>query len=124
MRKLTVICAFAALMLAINSPAYASITVTDVVDSSDGQTGTYFFPYAETDLRRDDAPWYRYWNDDWGWTHTFSPPGPAPASIISATLAIRAWDVDPTVYPEVDEIYVGTDSTGIYLGNLNDMDDL
>ena len=127
MRKLTVICAFAALMLTFNSPAYASITVTDVVNSTgqaDPPTTTYFFPYAETDLRRDDAPWYRYWNDDWGWTHTFSPPGPTPASIISATLAIRAWDVDPMTVPEVDEIYVGTDSTGIYLGNLNDMDDL
>jgi len=127
MRKLTVICAFAALMLAFNSPANANITVADVVDSSgqaDPPTTTYFFPYAETDLRRDDAPWYRYWNDDWGWTHTFSPPGPAPASIISATLDIRAWDVDPMTVPEVDEIYVGTDSTGIYLGNLNDMDDL
>jgi len=126
MRKLIAICVFAALMLAVNSPANASITITDVVDDSDGQAGTYFFPYAETDTRRDHAPWYRWWNEDWGWTHTFSPPGPAPVSIISATLAIEAWDVDPGLYlyPEVDEIYVGTDSTGIYLGDLNDMDDV
>ncbi len=123
MRKLIAICAFAALILAVNGPANASITVADMVDSSDGQAGTYFFPYAETDTRREDAPWYRWWNEDWGWTHTFSPPGPASASIISATLDIRAWDVDPTTDPEVDEVYVGTDSTGIYLGDLNDMDD-
>ncbi len=95
-----------------------------MVDSSDGQAGTYFFPYAETDTRREDAPWYRWWNEDWGWTHTFSPPGPAPVSIISATLTIEAWDVDTGLYPEIDEIYVGTDSTGIFLGDLNDMDDV
>jgi len=124
MRKLIAICVFAALMLAVNSPANASITITDVVDDSDGQAGTYFFPYAETDTRRDHAPWYRWWNEDWGWTHTFSPPGPAPVSIISATLAIEAWDVDTGLEPEIDEIYVGTDSAGIFLGDLNDMDDV
>jgi len=124
MRKLIAICVFAALMLAVNSPANASITVVDMVDSSDGQAGTYFFPYAETDTRREDAPWYRWWNEDWGWTHTFSPPGPAPVSIISATLAIEAWDVDPGPYPEIDKIYVGTDSAGIFLGDLNDLDDV
>jgi len=124
MRKLIAICVFAALMLAVNSQANASITVVDMVDSSDGQAGTYFFPYAETDTRREDAPWYRWWNEDWGWTHTFSPPGPAPVSIISATLAIEAWDVDPGPYPEIDKIYVGTDSAGIFLGDLNDLDDV
>ncbi len=126
MKKLIAFCVFAVLMLSVNSPANANITVVDMVDSSDGQAGTYFFPYAETDTRREDAPWYRWWNEDWGWSHTFSPPGPAPVSIISATLAIEAWDVDPGLYlyPEVDEIYVGTDSTGIYLGDLNDMDDV
>ena len=98
-----------------------------MVDSSDGQAGTYFFPYAETDTRREDAPWYRWWNEDWGWTHTFSPPGPAPVSIISATLVIEAWDVDLGPYPEhyeIDEIYVGTDSAGIFLGDLNDLDNV
>ena len=125
MRKLTLICAFAALMLAFNSPAYASITVTDVVDSTgqaDPPTTTYFFPYAETDLRRDDAPWYRYWNDDWGWTHTFSPPGPAPASIISATLDIRAWDVDYPFDSEVD-IIIGGGLGGTNIGTLQGGDD-
>jgi len=124
MRKLIAICVFAALMLAVNSQANASITVVDMVDSSNGQAGTYFFPYAETDTRREDAPWYRWWNEDWGWTHTFSPPGPAPVSIISATLAIEAWDVDPGPYPEIDKIYVGTDSAGIFLGDLNDLDNV
>ena len=118
--KLIAICAFAALMLAVNSPANASITVADMVDSSDVQAGTYFFPYAETDTRREDAPWYRWWDEDWGWTHTFSPPGPTPASIISATLAIRAWDVDS---PSEIDIVLGGGTSGTNIGTLQGGDD-
>ena len=126
MRKLIAICVFAALMLTVNSPANASITITDVVDDSDSQANTYFSSTpTDTDATRPSpTDTYRWWNEDWGWTHTFSPPGPAPVSIISATLAIEAWDVDPEPYPEIDEIYVGTDSAGIFLGDLNDMDDV
>jgi len=120
MRKLIAICAFATLMLAVNSPASASITVADMVDSSDGQAGTYFFPYAETDPRRGDAPWYRWWDEVWGWTHTFSPPGPAPTSIISATLAIKAWDVDS---PSEVDIILGGSSSGTNIGSLQGGDD-
>ncbi len=97
MRKLIAICAFAALMLAVNSPAYASITVADMLDFSDGQSNTYFLPPGSSlgqIAPHPDAIYYRWWDEDWGWTHTFSPPGPAPASIISATLAIKVWDVD------------------------------
>ena len=126
MRKLIAICVFAALMLAVNSPANASITITDVVDDSDGQANTYFSSTpTDTDATRPSpTDTYRWWNEDWGWIHTFSPPGPAPASIISATLAIEAWDVDPGLEPEIDKIYVGTDSAGIFLGDLNDLDDV
>ena len=98
-----------------------------MVDDSDGQANTYFSSTpTDTDATRPSpTDTYRWWNEDWGWTHTFSPPGPAPVSIISAILSIEAWDVDTGLglYPEVDKIYVGTDSTGIYLGDLNDVDD-
>lgn len=120
MRKLIAICVFAVLMPAVNSPASAGITVADMVDSIDGQTGTYFFPYAETDTRREDAPWYRWWDEDWGWTHTFSPPGPTPASIISATLEIRAWDVD---FPSEIDIILGGGTSGTNIGALQGGDD-
>jgi len=125
MRKLIAICFFAALMLSVNNPANASITITDMVDSSDGQANTYFSstPTDTDSTRPSPTDTYRWWNEDWGWTHTFSPPGPTPAAIISATLEITAWDVDPGSYSEIDEIYVGTDSAGIFLGDLNDMDD-
>ena len=127
MKKLIASCVFALLMLSVNNPANANITVADMVDESDGQANTYFSStLTDTDATRPSSTdTYRWWNEDWGWTHTFSPPGPAPVSIISATLAIEAWDVDTGLYlyPEVDEIYVGTDSSGIYLGKLNDVDD-
>ena len=35
---------------------------------------------------------YRYYNQDFGWQHTFDDPG--SKEILSATLEIRAWDVD------------------------------
>ena len=120
MKKLIASLVVTVLMLAVNNSAIASITIVDVVDFSNGQAGTYFFPYAETDSRRDDAPWYRYWDEDWGWTHTFSPPGPVPASIISATLDIRAWDVDS--YSEIDTV-IGEGPSGTYIGNLKGEDD-
>jgi len=127
MKKLIAFCVFVVLMLSVNNPANANITVADMVNNSDGQANTYFSSIpTDTDATRPSSTdTYRWWNEDWGWTHTFSQPGPAPVSIISAILSIVAWDVDPGLglYPEIDEIYVGTDSTGIYLGDLNDVDD-
>jgi len=120
MRKLIAICAFAALTLAVNSPAYASITVADMVDSSDGQANTYFLPPGSSLGKiapHPDAIYYRWWDEDWGWTHTFSPPGPTPASIISATLDIKAWDVDSI------DIILGGGSSGTNIGSLQGEDD-
>lgn len=119
-RQFTAICVFAALILTISSSTNASITVSNMVDSSDGQDWTYFFPYDETDPRRNDSPWYRYWDDDWGWTHTFSPPNPTPASIISASLDIRAWDVDS---PSEIDIILGSGPSGTVIGTLTGEDD-
>lgn len=123
MRKLIAICAFAALMLAVNSPAYASITVADMVDSSDGQANTYFLPPGSSLGKiapHPDVIYYRWWDEDWGWTHSFSPPGPTPASIISATLDIKAWDVDFS--SEID-IILGGGSSGTNIGSLQGEDD-
>jgi len=117
MKKFTTICVFAVLMLAVSNTANATITVADTVNSSDGQSNTYFLPPGSSlsQITGPDAIYYRWWNEDWGWTHTFSPPNPAPLSINSATLTINAWDVHPN---EVDYIYIGTDATGILLGRL------
>lgn len=56
---------------------------------------------------------YRWWNQDFGWTHTFDV---AAGRILSAKLDIRAWDVDvaPGAYWEHDLIY----ADGGLLGEL------
>jgi hypothetical protein len=93
------------LLLAISSAAGAAITVVDMVDHSSGQPGTHFLPPATSPGA---SPYYRYYNQDWGWTHNF---GPLPSSVNSATLAIRAFDVD---YGESHVI----DLDGVVLGKL------
>jgi hypothetical protein len=121
MRKLIAICVFTALILSVNSPADASMTIMDMVDSTDGQTNTYFSstPTDTDSTRPSPTDTYRWWNEDWGWTHTFSPPGPTPSAIISATLEIRAWDVDSS-----SDIILGGGSSGINIGSLQGGDDI
>jgi hypothetical protein len=109
MKKLITICIVAVAFFVIADIANASVTVVDVVDSSDGQANTYFLPPGGDPTV---SPWYRWWDEDWGWTHTYSPPGPTPLSIISATLDVYAYDVDST--SEVDIILGG----GVNLGSL------
>ena len=122
MKKLIIICVIAFIVMALTSPAGASITIMDMVDSSDGQANTYFSstPTDTDSARPSSTDTYRWWNEDWGWTHTFSPPGPAPTSIISATLEIRAWDVDS---PSEINIMLGGGPSGTNLGSLQGGDD-
>lgn len=54
------------------------------------------------------APFYRWYNEDWGWNHQC----PTGIWINSAQLSIRAYDVD--VPSEVDQIYLDGD----YFGDL------
>ncbi len=123
MRKLIVICAFVAMMLSVNSPADASVTIMDMVDSADSQANTYFSstPIDTDSARPSSTDTYRWWNEDWGWTHTFSPPGPTPSAIISATLEIRAWDVD---FPSEINIIFGSGPSGTNIGTLQGGDDI
>jgi len=111
MNKLLTFCTVAAFVLAIGSSSYAAVSV-DEVDATDGQSDTYFYngsggtdPY--------DYPYFRYGDEDWGWTHTFDPPVKAGA-INSATLAISAFDCDNGT-SEYDYIYVD----GTYIGTLD-----
>jgi hypothetical protein len=68
--------------------------------------GDYFLP-DNTDPF--DAPYYRWGNQDWGWTHTLNIIG--PYTVNAAALVIEAWDVDAA---EQDEIKVN----GNYIGEL------
>jgi hypothetical protein len=123
MKKPIITCAVALIFLVASNPTYASITIIDMVDYSDDQSNTYFSS-TPTDIdssRPSSTDTYRWWNEDWGWTHTFSPPGPTPANIISATLEIRAWDVDT---PSEMNIMLGGGSGGTNLGTLQGGDDI
>jgi hypothetical protein len=84
--------------------AYSITTTLDYTDNAGN--GYYFLPpntYPTT------SPYYRWFDEDWAWTHTF---GPAPISINSASLMIDAYDVDP------GEVNVVT-GDGVYLGPLD-----
>jgi hypothetical protein len=68
-------------------------------------------------------PYYRAYNEDWGWTHIVNFDSSGPVTILGATLSIEAWDVDVSSggsIPELDTIKVGTTdgSGGVNLGNL------
>lgn len=113
MKKILIFCAFIVLVIAFSSRTQAGITYVDVVDSSSGQAGTRFLPSWGNPL---DDYYYRWHADDWGWTHTFSPPELPDITINSATLDIYAYDVD---LGEVDLI----EGDGILLGQLESGDD-
>jgi hypothetical protein len=112
MKKILIFCAFVVLVLAFSSRTQAGITYVDVVDSSSGQAGTRFLPPGGDPIG---SYYYRWHMDDWGWTHTFSPPESPDITINSATLDIYAYDVD---FGEVDLI----EGDGILLGQLEGAD--
>ena len=99
MKKLIIIFALAVLFLAVSSRTQAGITYVDVVDAGSGQPDTRFGDY-------------RWWNNDWGWTHTFDPPEFPDVTINWATLEIFAFDAD---FGEVDLI----EGDGLALGQLD-----
>jgi hypothetical protein len=107
MKKLLMIFALAALVLALGSKTQAGITYVDVVDASDGQPNTYF--YSGGDPFADGI--YRWHNNDWGWMHTFAPSEFPDITINWATLEIYAFDAD---FGEVDLI----EADGLSLGRL------
>jgi len=94
MKKIIMFFALAVLILAAGQ-AQAGITYVDVVNSG-GSFGST-----------------RGYDQDWGWTHTFSPPELLPnVTINSATLAIKAYDVD---YGQTDLV----SGDGLPLGQLD-----
>ncbi len=96
------------------------LTAVDIVDATSGQADTYFVPASVEDSDIEDADggvYYRFFDGDWGWTHTYASPAPATIDVVnSATLEIRAYDVDG---PEADVIT----GDGTVLGQLSGSDD-
>ncbi len=105
--RLIPICALAILLLIAGSTVKAN-QIIDLVDSSDEQDDTIFYPGGVTEGYLISYP-------DWGWTHTFSFDGPMPpSSITSATLEIKQYGV--LMYDE-HEIFLD----GVSLGFLNNV---
>ncbi|MFH1717566.1 MAG: hypothetical protein ABIF19_09470 [Planctomycetota bacterium] len=100
------------LVFVVGEAAEAGVTTTyvDVVDYSDAMAGNYFLPPGTDEMQ---PGYYRWYSDDWGWTHTIIVPGFDSASINWATLEIDAYDVDPLL--EIDLIY----ADGVLLGRLD-----
>lgn len=79
-----------------------------IIDTVQAPTG-YFVP---TDAQKYDSPYYRWYNDDWSWSHN-----PIAGSITSAWLLVSAFDVD-AADGEVDEIWADDNGTPVTLGTL------
>ena len=109
MRKIYIL---VGLVFVLCSTAQALQTV-DVQNASNW--GNWFIPDNADpypgELNFDLSPYYRWHDEDWGWTHTVTFSVPGPITILGATLEIEAWDVDAT---EVDRIK----GDGIDLGVL------
>jgi hypothetical protein len=124
MKKLFMVCTAVLLVLAAASQTQAAPTITcieiqevhshpdpvpHVVDATSGLADTYFLP---TDGDPTSSPYYRFRDEDWGWTHAFGPAAPATITTVhSATLEISAYDIDG---PEADIIT----GDGAVLGQL------
>jgi len=108
MKKIILLIAFA-VMLVFVSVAHAA-PVTDTIQAPTG----YFVP---TDAQKYDDPYYRWYGEDWGWTHNA-----ISGAITSATLNISAFDVDYSS-GERDEIFALDSGTWSSLGYLTGVDD-
>jgi len=111
MRK-SICCPLICLILALNGFA-DTIVVTDTQDAKNW--GDWFLPEGmepKSGSPPKYLPYYRWDDNDWGWTHTLAFEK-SPAEIIYATLEVEAWDVRLSEY-EIHKLY----GDGIYLGPL------
>ena len=112
MKKALVLLAAMVMVFGLSMGAFAA----PYVETIEFPTG-YFVPDESNTYS---SPYYRWYNEDWGWQHTAVDPTGAT----TATLWISAWDVDTASSdPEVDNIYLGTSTSGILLGSLAGLDD-
>ncbi|MBN2181906.1 MAG: hypothetical protein JW715_08315, partial [Sedimentisphaerales bacterium] len=117
MAKILKIFGLACTILAFCGNTYA-LTTVDIQDATNW--GNWFIPDDADPYVGESgyslSPYYRQYNEDWGWTHTVSFSIPSPI-IVSATLEIEAWDVDAGG-DRPDEIDV-IKADGLNLGNLD-----
>lgn len=92
---------------------HAGITDTLQHGSSGTSSPTYF---VDADEHKYDAPYYRGFGEDWGWTHNA-----IAGSFSTASLNISAFDVD-AAFGEVDNIYVRNEGIWNLVGSLSGAD--
>lgn len=130
MRKVILFFVLLCMVLAVSSNTQAATTSQTL----DGSTNPQWFIPDGYDPYPGDPDYYRGWpavdlyyrgyNEDWGWTHTVNFSLPGPITILGATLAVEAWDVDAkggdggTRPNEIDVIKAGG-SGGVSLGSLD-----
>lgn len=102
MKKLFMVLIAVAMVLGFGTGAFAYV---DTVQSPTG----YFAPNQASTYN---APYYRWYNEDWGWSHA-----PYTGTYNTASLYISAWDVDKSS-GEIDNIYIGN----TLLGSLDGLD--
>jgi len=91
----------------------AQAATTDTVQYPSG----YF---VDSDANKYSSPYYRWYNEDWGWSHNA-----IGGSITSATLNISAFDVDYDAPDgERDGIYAKDNGSWTFLGYLSGGNDI
>lgn len=106
-------------------PAPQSPTSEQTIDNGDG---TYTFTQQVDEASTPPhyyGPWggsggygfeeYSWYDEDYGWQHTFPSFNTANLQILSATLTIRAWDVDSEVSHGWDGEYDGVTADSVSL---------
>ena len=116
MRKVMLFFVLCCMVLVISSNANA-LTTTSTLDYTTNPQ--WFLP---TDTSPTALPYYRGYDQDWGWSHVVDL-GLGPITIFGATLTVEAYDVDIQSNDSINEydmIKVGTTtgSGGVNLGNL------
>ena len=109
MKKALVVLAAMVMVFGLSMGAFAANYVETI------EFPTEFFVPNETQTYND--PYYRWWDEDWGWQHTAVDPTGAT----TATLWISAWDVDAPSEVDIISIFDGTNwvDLGSLLGNNN-----
>lgn len=104
-----------AMVLAFGTSAFALVDTQNFLDQT---ATTYWTPNEGSTFS---SPYYRWWDEDWGWQHS------ALSVSSTASLYVAAWDVDES-QGEIDNIYAwdyDTDSLSgswVLLGNLDGLD--
>lgn len=93
------------------APSAHAVPVTDTIEAPTG----YFAP---GEAQTYDQPYYRTWNQDWGWQHNA-----IATPFTTATLNISAFDVDKSS-GEIDNIYAYDGAVRVLLGSLNGASDI